>query len=189
MSRLASRPSSRPPCRTARGKLWGRQAHGAAFSEAEGDSVEGSLWAGDIACFCFFLLRLVGSRYELINFEHLPLESNTPLLISQVEDRHEAGKKSIPVWSMVRFLGREGGPSSQIPTKTATTTQCPTPKPTMFGVKCLLTAINKPQAASIPLPPGSGLRVADTILECCNNDGLLLHCCWQVVRFVGSVFE
>lgn len=32
----------------------------------------------------------VGDCYELINYQHLPVECNTPLLISQVEDRFEA---------------------------------------------------------------------------------------------------
>lgn len=33
---------------------------------------------------------LVGDSYELIGFQHLPLECNTPLLISQLEDQFEA---------------------------------------------------------------------------------------------------
>lgn len=33
---------------------------------------------------------LVGDSYELVSFQHLPLECNTPLLISQLEDQFEA---------------------------------------------------------------------------------------------------
>ena len=33
---------------------------------------------------------LIGDSYELISFQHLPLECNTPLLISQLEDQFEA---------------------------------------------------------------------------------------------------
>ena len=37
----------------------------------------------------------VGDSYELIRFQHLPMECNTPLLISQLEDRFEASTLKI----------------------------------------------------------------------------------------------
>ncbi|CAJ1328913.1 unnamed protein product [Effrenium voratum] len=62
----------------------------------------------------------VGDAYELINFEHLPLESNTPLLISQVEDRHEASALKVVLLSVfgpqhqVAFVHEAGSSNSKV---------------------------------------------------------------------------